>query len=150
MVNFCLQSYIFFLLFILFLNFITDPTLFYVALGLYDTHSFEWPFLLKFPCTKIVKPFVFLVQSNVFQHRWVYVFKFMKQYSFNKFLSTIFLFWNWVFYIYALKGPRKWGLNLLKIWSRPNTIDYDWLKIRSRNMGEEGVNKVRMSAASCF
>ena len=35
-------------------------TLIYVAVGLYDAHSFEWPYLLKFLCTKIVKQFVFL------------------------------------------------------------------------------------------
>ena len=35
--------------------------LIYMAGGLNDTHSFEWPFLLKFLCTKIVKQFVFLV-----------------------------------------------------------------------------------------
>ena len=40
-------------------------TLIFVAVVLYDTHSFEWPFLLKFLCTKIVKLFVFLVQSIV-------------------------------------------------------------------------------------
>ena len=51
-------------------------TLFYVAVGLYDTHSLEWPFLLKFLCTKIVKQCVFLVQSIVFQHM---LFLFMKQ-----------------------------------------------------------------------
>ena len=43
-------------------------TLLYMAVGLYDTHSFEWPFLLKFLCTKIVRQFVFLVQSIVFMH----------------------------------------------------------------------------------
>ena len=37
----------------------------------YDTHSFEWPFLLKFLCTKIVKQFVFLVQSIVFTHMFL-------------------------------------------------------------------------------
>ena len=40
-------------------------TLIYMAVGLYDTHSFEWPFLLKFLCTKLVEQFVFLVQSTV-------------------------------------------------------------------------------------
>ena len=57
-------------------------TLIYMAVGLYDTHSFEWPFLLKFLCTKIVKQFVFLVQSIVFilyTVQCTYVFKFMKQ-----------------------------------------------------------------------
>ena len=43
-------------------------TLIYMAVGLYGTHSFEWPFLLKFLCTKIVKQSVFLVQSIVFIH----------------------------------------------------------------------------------
>ena len=32
---------------------------------IYDTHGFEWTFLLKFLCTKIVQQFVFLVQSIV-------------------------------------------------------------------------------------
>ena len=36
-------------------------TLIYVAVGLYDTHSFEWAYLLKFLCTQIVKQFVILV-----------------------------------------------------------------------------------------
>ena len=46
--------------------------LIYVAVGLqYEymiltSHSFEWNFLLKFLCTKLVKQFVFLVQSVVF------------------------------------------------------------------------------------
>ena len=42
-------------------------TLIYVAVGLYDTQSFEWPFLLptKVPMYKKVKQFVFLVQSIV-------------------------------------------------------------------------------------
>ena len=35
------------------------------------THSFEWPFLLKFLGTKIVKQFVFLVQSIVFIHMFL-------------------------------------------------------------------------------
>ena len=39
-------------------------TFIYMAVGLYDTHRFEWPFL----CTKVVKQFVFLVQSIVFIH----------------------------------------------------------------------------------
>ena len=39
----------------------TFCSLIYMAVGLYDTYSFEWPFLLKFLCTKIVKQFVFLV-----------------------------------------------------------------------------------------
>ena len=29
-------------------------TLIYMTVGRYDAHSFEWPFLLKFLCTKIV------------------------------------------------------------------------------------------------
>ena len=33
--------------------------------------SLTWPFLLKFLCTKIVKQFVFLVQSIVFQHMFL-------------------------------------------------------------------------------
>ena len=41
-------------------------TLIYVAVGLKDTHCFEWCFLQKFLSRKIVKQFVFLVQSIVF------------------------------------------------------------------------------------
>ena len=41
-------------------------TLIYMVVGLYATHSFEWPFLLKFLYTKIVKQFVFIVQRVVF------------------------------------------------------------------------------------
>ena len=37
----------------------------------YDTHSFEWTFLLKFLSTKIVKQFVFLVQSIVIIHMFL-------------------------------------------------------------------------------
>ena len=44
--------------------------------GLNNPHSFEWPFLQKFYVQKIVKQFVVLVQSIVFQHMF---FKFMKQ-----------------------------------------------------------------------
>ena len=46
----------------------------YVAVGLNDTHSFEWPFPLKFLCTgtKIVTQFVFQVQSVVFIHTFFY------------------------------------------------------------------------------
>ena len=43
-----------------------------MAVGLYDTLSFEWPFLLKFQCTKIVKQFVFLVQSVVFNNTYAF------------------------------------------------------------------------------
>ena len=32
----------------------------YVALGLYYTHRFEWPFFQKLLCTNIVKQLVFL------------------------------------------------------------------------------------------
>ena len=42
-------------------------TLIYAAVGLNDTQS-EWLFLLKVPMYKIVKLFVFLVQSIVFVH----------------------------------------------------------------------------------
>ena len=35
-------------------------SLIYVAVGLYDTHSFEWPFFQKLLCTNIVKQLVFL------------------------------------------------------------------------------------------
>ena len=48
----------------------------YVAVGLYDTHNFEWSFFLKFLCTKIVKQFVFLVSSHCLS---TYAFIFMKQ-----------------------------------------------------------------------
>ena len=41
-------------------------TLIYAAVGLTDTHCFEWCFLQKFLSRKIVKQFVFLVQSIVF------------------------------------------------------------------------------------
>ena len=41
-------------------------TLIYAAVGLNDTHCFEWCFLQKFLSRKIVKQFVFLVQSIVF------------------------------------------------------------------------------------
>ena len=48
-------------------KFYCNLTLIYVAVGLYDTQSFEWPFLLptKVPMYKKVKQFVFLVQSIV-------------------------------------------------------------------------------------
>ena len=49
-------------------------TLIYAAVGLYDTHSLNGFFLLKFLIAKIVKQFVFLVQSIVFN-----LFYFMKQ-----------------------------------------------------------------------
>ena len=52
---------------VLYVHFPFYPHLQYMAVGLYDTHSFEWPFLLKFLYTKIVKQFVFLVQSIVIQ-----------------------------------------------------------------------------------
>ena len=38
-------------------------TLIYAAVGLKDTHSFEWCFLQKFLSRTIVKKIVFLVQS---------------------------------------------------------------------------------------
>ena len=41
-------------------------TLIYAAVGLNDTHCFEWFFLQKFLSRKIVKKLVFLVQSIVF------------------------------------------------------------------------------------
>ena len=52
-------------------------TLIYMAVGLYDTYSFEWSFLQMFLCKKIVKQFVVIVQNVVFIHS--YVFKFIKQ-----------------------------------------------------------------------
>ena len=64
-------------------------TLIYVAVGLYDAHSFEWPFLIKFLWTKIVKQFVFLVQSNVFQHMSLNLWNNNSFISFY-FLSTFF------------------------------------------------------------
>ena len=52
--------------------------LFYMAVGIYDTHSFEWPYLLKFLCTKIVRKFDFLVKIVAFLIS-TYVFKFLKK-----------------------------------------------------------------------
>ena len=41
-------------------------TLIYTAVGLKDTHCFEWYFFQKFLSKKIVKQFIFLAQSIVF------------------------------------------------------------------------------------
>ena len=62
-------------------------------------------FLLKFLCTKIVKQFVFLVQSIVLQHM------FLTLWNNNAFISFmyIFLFWNWVSYSICTQEPRTWG-----------------------------------------
>ena len=62
--------------------------------------QYEWLFLLKFLCTKIVKQFVFIVQSIVF----IYVSKFMKHQCFHKYLSTFCLVWNWVSYTVWYSG----------------------------------------------
>ena len=50
-------------------------TLIYVAVGLCDLHSFELPLQLEFLCKQIVKQFVFLVQSNVFQQLFLNLWK---------------------------------------------------------------------------
>ena len=85
----------------------THLTLIYVAVGLFDTHCFEWPYLLKFLCTKVVKQLVFIVQSIVFQHM------FFSLWNINTFISFkyIFLFWNWVFYMHSWGHVNevKWG-----------------------------------------
>ena len=69
-------------------------TLIYTAVGLFDSdsHIFEWPYLLKFLCTKIVKQFVFLVQVLSLYLCFLNLWN-------NKFLSNFFKFWNWVSYM---------------------------------------------------
>ena len=46
-------------------------TLIYAAVGLYDTHSLNGIFSLRSYVKKIVKQFVFLVQSIVFLHMFL-------------------------------------------------------------------------------
>ena len=74
-------------------------TLIYLAVGLYDTHSFEWLFLLKSLCTKNSETICITSPKYCLS---TYAFKFMKQNSFHKFLSTFFKFWN-----LKRKGPSK-------------------------------------------
>ena len=58
-------------------------TLIYMAAGLHDTHSFEWPFFFKFLCTKIVKQFLFLSQSIVFIHMFLNLWNSFCKYLFE-------------------------------------------------------------------
>ena len=51
----------------------SELILIYMAVGLYDSHRFEWRFLLVFHCTKIVKQFLFLAQSIVFIHTGMFL-----------------------------------------------------------------------------
>ena len=80
--------------------------LIYVTLELYDTHSFEWPYLLRLIWTKIVKQFVFLVQCIVFQHI------FFNLWNNNTLISFLVHFLNsGIKYLICTQGPCKWGLN---------------------------------------
>ena len=78
----------------------------------YHNHSFEWPFLLKFLCTKIVSQCVFLVQSIVFLHT------FLNLWNNNAFIS---FYCKYIFFslelsiIYDTQGPRKIGIGLRRI-----------------------------------
>ena len=51
-------------------------TLIYVAVGLYDTHSFEWPNLLKVPMYKNSETICIPSPKHCLS---IYAFKFMKQ-----------------------------------------------------------------------